>query len=103
MDPNRVQFISRSAAIKNFYTEINGLFTTKTRIHFVFPFIFKFGSSSEVLLTKALICTRKQNPEKQIAYYVALLTYRSKCPAWTPVYHVSKRDMKPSILDFVRS
>jgi len=39
------------------------LFTTKTRIHFIFPFIFKFGSPGEVLLTKALICTRKQYPE----------------------------------------
>ena len=36
---------------------------------------------------------------KQIAYYVALLTYRSKCQAWTQIYHVSKLDMKPSILD----
>ena len=38
-------------------------FTTTTRILYVFPFIFKFGNPSEVYKTKALICTRKQNPE----------------------------------------
>ena len=38
-------------------------FTTTTRILFVFPFTFKFGSPSEVYITKALICTRKQKPE----------------------------------------
>ena len=30
---------------------------------FVFPFIFKFCNPSEVWITKALICTRKQNLE----------------------------------------
>ena len=38
-------------------------FTTTTRILFVFRFIFKFGNPSEVWITKALISTRKQNPE----------------------------------------
>ena len=38
-------------------------FTATTRILFVFPFIFKFCNPSEVWITKALICTRKQNPE----------------------------------------
>ena len=28
---------------------------------FRFPFIFKFGNLREVKITKALICTRKQN------------------------------------------
>ena len=31
--------------------------------YFRFFFIFKFGSPSEVKITKALICTRKQNPK----------------------------------------
>ena len=39
-------------------------FTTTTRILFVFPFIFKFGNPSEVQMAKALIWTRKQNPER---------------------------------------
>ena len=39
------------------------LFTTRTRIHFVFSFMFKFGYLSEVKITKALICTRKQYTE----------------------------------------
>ena len=39
------------------------IFTTKTRIHFVFSFLFKFGSPSKVLITKALTCTRKQYPD----------------------------------------
>ena len=39
-------------------------FTTTTRILFVLVFIFQFGSPSEVEITKALICTRKQNPER---------------------------------------
>ena len=38
--------------------------TTTTRIHFYFPFIFRFFNHSEVQITKALICTRKQDPEK---------------------------------------
>ena len=37
--------------------------TTTTKIHFVFSLIFKFGNPGEVLIAKALICTRKQNPE----------------------------------------
>ena len=39
-------------------------FITTTRILVVFPFIFKFGNSSEVWITKALICTRKQSPKR---------------------------------------
>ena len=38
-------------------------FTTETRIHSVFSFIFKFVNPIEVGITKDLICTRKQNPE----------------------------------------
>ena len=38
-------------------------FTTTTRILFFFPLIFKFCNPSEVWITKALISTRKQNPE----------------------------------------
>ena len=38
-------------------------FTTTIRILFIFPFIFKFCNPSEVWITKALICTRKQNHE----------------------------------------
>ena len=37
--------------------------TTTTRILFVFPFVFKFCKLSEVWITKALNCTRKENAE----------------------------------------
>ena len=39
------------------------ILTTRTRIHFVFSFIFKFANASEVYTTKAVICIRKQYPE----------------------------------------
>ena len=38
-------------------------FITTTTIFFVFPFTLEFGSPSEVWVTKALICKRKQTSE----------------------------------------
>ena len=42
---------------------VRRVFTATTRILLVFPFMFLFGNPSEVSITKALICTRKQSPE----------------------------------------
>ena len=69
------------------------IFTTKTRIHFVFSFLFKFGSPSKVLITKALTCTRKQYPDNGkmtprangLLHYVRIhfLTNKKTLPART--------------------
>ena len=52
-------------------------FSTKTRNHFVFSFIFKFVIPLRFKITKALICKRKQNPE---GFWLSKMTSSCKWP-----------------------